>query len=58
MSAGNYFREAANTLKATRWELFRARWLGKKRTATDGKTTVVFYEYRGMLYLVDVKETP
>lgn len=54
----DYFKEACNTLKATRWQLFCARWLGKKRVATEGNTTVIFYEYQGVLYMVDVKDQP
>lgn len=52
-----YFREAVNTLKATRWELLCARFFGKKREATDNGTTVVFREWRDKLYLIDVKES-
>ena len=51
-----FFKEAANVFKASRLELICARLFGKKRTATDGDTTVIFLEWRGNLYLIDMKE--
>ena len=48
-----HFKEACNTLKATRWQLFKARWLGRKIVNRDGWCVVTFYEYRGVLYLID-----
>ncbi len=48
-----YFKEACNTLKASRWQLFMARLFGKKIVNHDGWCVVTFYQYRGVLYLTD-----
>jgi hypothetical protein len=53
-----FFREAANTLKASRWTLFKARWLGVKHVGVDGAHSVTIYHYRGVSYLFDFKEKP
>lgn len=50
-----YFHEAANTLKASNWQLFKARWLGKKHVGHDSGCTVTIYEYKGIAYLIGCK---
>lgn len=49
----SYFKGAINTLKASRWETFKARWLGQRyETCTEGHR-VVGYHYHGKFYLTD-----
>jgi len=42
-------------MRASRWELFFAKLLGKKVTGFDAGCTVVGYRWRGKLYMTEVK---
>lgn len=49
----DYFRAACNTLKASRWQVFKARWLGVKVTGEDDGHKVTGYWHDGKLYMTD-----
>lgn len=49
----NYFPQAINTLKASRWKLFIARLLGKKNVYSDSHCTVTIYTFKGTAYITD-----
>ena len=48
-----YFKEALNTVKASRIELWLARILGKKKVVEAEGLRLTFYWWRGKSYLVD-----
>lgn len=48
-----YFKEAVATLKATGWQLFKARLFGKKFVSHGPDGTVIFLRHRGISYLID-----
>jgi len=52
----SYITEAINTLKATRWELFKARLFGKTVKGWDGDITVTLKFYKGHYYLIGVEK--
>ena len=49
----SYFKAACNTLKASRWEVFKARWLGQRYEAREEGHRVVGYHYNGKFYMTD-----
>lgn len=49
----HWFRGTCNTLKAARWTVFLARWLGRRVEGEDMGCKCVGYEWRGKLYLTD-----
>ena len=51
----DYFKAAANTLKASRWQCFKARWLGKRVSGEDDGHSVTGYWYQGKLYMTDYR---
>lgn len=52
-------RARMNSLKATRWEMLKARLFGIRVVGIDvtpfGRTEVAAYKYKGKYYLVDFK---
>ena len=54
-----YFASAAlRTLSAGRWTLLKARLFGKRSYGFDGSTAVTVSEYKGIIYVLDVRITP
>lgn len=51
-----FFREALNSLKATRWELFKAKLFGLHSIQTDGYFECEMVSYKGKHYLLSFKE--
>ena len=49
----SYFKAAVNTIRASRWELFKARWLGERLEATEDSHRVIGCRYKGKFYLTD-----
>jgi hypothetical protein len=50
-----YFKEAANTLKASRWTLWMATLFGRKETFADADAkggTIRLSTYRGKRYMI------
>jgi len=47
-----YLREAMNTVKAGRFELVRARWLGRPFSTEVAGIRYSFIDYRGKVYFV------
>lgn len=47
----DWFRGAINSMKATRWEFFKARWLGSYVGGEDDGAAVGGYLYRGKIYM-------
>jgi len=60
--SGEAFSAACNTLKASRWEIFKAKLFGSKVCAFDDagglRTIVTGYRWRGKLYMTDVQYLP
>lgn len=54
----DFFREAVNTLKASRWKLLLAKLFGRKHIGYDTqlKTRIVLIEHRGVVYLTDFQQ--
>lgn len=48
-----FFKGACNSLKASRWQLLKARLLGQRHEGSDGKQIAVGYYYKGNFYLWD-----
>lgn len=46
-----FFSAACNTLKASRWQLLKARCLGVKHEGSDGQNVATGYYYKGTFYL-------
>ena len=46
---------ALNTVKASRWEMFKARLLGMKYIAREDGFVVVLYKYKGKVYISSYK---
>ena len=55
---GDFFREAANTLKASRWTLLLAHLFGRKHVGYDTQlqTRVTMIQWRGVLYMTDFQQ--
>ena len=53
-----FFGSAINTLKASRWQIWKARLFGQRHEGTDGAHTAIGYYYRGKFYLWDYRVTP
>lgn len=51
-----FFKSACNTLRATRWQLWKARLFGHRHEGSDGAHVAVGYYYRGTFYLWDYRE--
>lgn len=49
------FKAAVHTLKASRWELIKARLFGTKSVHADGAIRVTTVHYKGKTYLVDYR---
>jgi hypothetical protein len=47
------FKAAIHTLKASRWELLKARLFGTKSVHSDGTIRVTTVDYNGKTYLFD-----
>jgi hypothetical protein len=50
-----FFRSACNTLKASRWQLCKARLFGQKHVGSDGEHEAIGYYYKGTFYLWDYR---
>lgn len=58
MTEAPYDREATATLTASRWRLWLARALGRRRIEYDGQCLVELAEWRGQRYLLNFAESP
>lgn len=51
-----FFKEAFTSLRANRWELFCARWFGRKSVGIDGYFRVTCSYWRGKTYMLKFEE--
>ena len=47
---------ALNTVHATRWELFKAKWFGKKRIQRDNNVEITVLQYKDLNYMTEYRE--
>lgn len=51
-----FFKEAVNSLKASRFTLLMAKWFGRKIVMHDGRYIVEFRIWLGVKYFIDFRE--